>query len=285
MTHNLTPDQQAALESGARVRSRMEQIINRAVNTPFDSKFPHTYLFSLPGYGKTHTVEKVLKESGTQFLTVSGATSMFAFGVQLCVIDHMVPKDQKIVIAVDDCDGILKNEENCNIMKNVLSGFRQFAYEKNLVSQIAQLSEIQQEAIAAHQDPTKMGFVVPTDRFKFIFTSNFPLPTADEVKDLRDKGGAKNMLQVHRNAIRDRVKYSDIHLSWSEQWGLVSDVLINHIDLDHATQEIKQEILEFTWEHWNEMTERSIRVVEKMLDTVLENPFDYKDAWEIDYLR
>jgi hypothetical protein len=170
-------------------------------------------------------------------------------------------------------------------MKNVLSGFRQFAYEKNLVSQIAQLSEIQQEAIAAHQDPTKMGFVVPTDRFKFIFTSNFPLPTADEVKDLRDKGGAKNMLQVHRNAIRDRVKYSDIHLSWSEQWGLVSDVLINHIDLDHATQEIKQEILEFTWEHWNEMTERSIRVVEKMLDTVLENPFDYKDAWEIDYLR
>jgi hypothetical protein len=285
MTYNLTLDQQAALESGARVRSRMEQIINRAVNTPFDSKFPHTYLFSLPGYGKTHTVEKVLKDSGTQFLTVSGATSMFAFGVQLCVIDHMVPKDQKIVIAVDDCDGILKNEENCNIMKNVLSGFRQFAYEKNLVSQIAQLSEIQQEAIAAHQDPTKMGFVVPTDRFKFIFTSNFPLPTADEVKDLRDKGGAKNMLQVHRNAIRDRVKYSDIHLSWSEQWGLVSDVLINHIDLDHATQEIKQEILEFTWEHWNEMTERSIRVVEKMLDTVLENPFDYKDAWEIDYLR
>lgn len=282
---NLNLEQQAALESGAKVRTRMEQIVSRGINTPFDSKFPHTYLYSLPGYGKTHTVEKLLNESNIQYLTVSGATSMFAFGVQLAVINHLVPKDEKIIIAVDDCDGILKNEENCNIMKNVLSGFRHFAYEKNLSSQIATLSETQQEAIEAHQDPQRMGFVVPTDRFKFIFTSNFPLPTADDVKDLREKGGAKNMLMVHRNAIRDRVKYADIHLSWSEQWGLVADVLINHIHLDHATQEVKQDILEWSWEHWNEMTDRSIRVVEKMLDTVLENPFDYKDAWEIDYLR
>lgn len=282
---NLNLEQQAALQAGAKVRTRMEQIVSRGINTPFDSKFPHTYLYSLPGYGKTHTVEKLLNESNIQYLTVSGSTSMFAFGVQLAVINHLVPKDEKIVIAVDDCDGILKNEENCNIMKNVLSGFRHFAYEKNLSSQIATLSETQQEAIAAHQDPQRMGFVVPTDRFKFIFTSNFPLPTADDVKDLREKGGAKNMLMVHRNAIRDRVKYADIHLSWSEQWGLVADVLINYINLDHATSEVKQDILDWSWEHWNEMTDRSIRVVEKMLDTVLENPFDYQDAWEIDYLR
>jgi protein tyrosine phosphatase len=130
-----------------------------------------------------------------------------------------------------------------------------------------------------------MGFVVPTDRFKFIFTSNFPLPSADDVKDMREKGGSKNMLQVHRNAIRDRVKYSDIHLSWSEQWGLVSDVLINNINLDHATDEVKENILHWTYQNWNKMTERSIRTVEKMLDTVLESPFDYVDSWEIDYLR
>jgi hypothetical protein len=282
---NLNLQQIAALESGARVRSRMEQIVKRGIDTPFDSKFPHTYLFSLPGYGKTHTVESLLKQSKMEYLTVSGATSMFAFGVQLCVINHLVPKEEKIIIAVDDCDGILKNEENCNIMKNVLSGLRNFAYEKNLVSQIAQLSELQQEAISAHQDERSMGFKVPTDRFKFIFTSNFPLPTADEVKDLRDKGGAKNMLQVHRNAIRDRVKYADIHLSNDEQWGLVTDVLLNHINLPHATNEVKQDIIEFTWENWSKMTDRSIRVVEKMLDTVLESPFEYQDAWEIDYLR
>ena len=190
-----------------------------------------------------------------------------------------------MIISVDDCDGILKNEENCNIMKNVLGGFRHFAYEKNLSSTISTLSELQQEAVEAHQDPTRMGFVVPTNRFKFIFTSNFPLPTADEVKNLREKGGAKNMLQVHRNAIRDRVKYSDIHLSWSEQWGLVTDVLINQINLKQVTPEIKQDIINWTWTNWEKMTERSIRTVEKMLDTVLESPFDYKDCWEIDYLR
>lgn len=285
MKYNLNQDQLNALEQGMRIRKRIETIVKRGIDTPFDSKFPHTYLFSLPGFGKTHTVDKLLKESNYEHINVTGSTSMFAFGVQLAVINHLVPKGENIIIAVDDCDGILKNEENCNIMKNVLGGFKHFAYEKNLASQIATLSETQQEAIEAHKDPTRMGFVVPTDRFKFIFTSNFPLPSADDVKDLRDKGGAKNMLQVHRNAIRDRVKYSDIHMSWSEQWGLVADVLINHLNPSHATQEVKQNILDWTYQNWNNMTERSIRTVEKMLDTVLESPFDYVDSWEIDYLR
>jgi hypothetical protein len=285
MKYNLNQDQVNALEEGARIRKRIETIVKRGIDTPFDSKFPHTYLFSLPGFGKTFTVEKLLKESQYEHLSINGSTSMFAFGVQLAVINHMVPKDENIIISVDDCDGILKNEENCNIMKNVLSGFKQFAYEKNLASQIATLSEVQQQAIEAHKDPQRMGFVVPTDRFKFIFTSNFPLPSADDVKDMREKGGAKNMLQVHRNAIRDRVKYSDIHLSWSEQWGLVADVLINNINLEHATEQVKEDILHWTYENWNRMTERSIRTVEKMLDTVLESPFDYVDSWEIDYLR
>lgn len=285
MKYNLNQDQLNALTQGANIRKRIETVVNRGIETSLDSKFPHTYLFSLPGFGKTFTVEKLLKESGNEHLSINGSTSMFAFGVQLAVINHLVPKGQNIIISVDDCDGILKNEENCNIMKNVLTGFKQFAYEKNLVSQIATLSEIQQQAIEAHKDPQRMGFVVPTDRFKFIFTSNFPLPSADDVKDMREKGGSKNMLQVHRNAIRDRVKYSDIHLSWSEQWGLVSDVLINNINLDHATDEVKENILHWTYQNWNKMTERSIRTIEKMLDTVLESPFDYVDSWEIDYLR
>ena len=286
MTHNfkLNSDQESALLKGARIRNRMVQIVNRAIETPFDSKFPHTYLYSMPGYGKTHTVESQLSNSGTEYLRVSGSTSLFAFGVQLAVINHMTPKDERIIISVDDCDGILKSEENCNVMKNVLGGLRAFTYEKNLQSQIATLSDLQQQAIESHQDPTKMGFVVPTDRFKFIYTSNFPLPSADDVKDIRNRGG-KNMLQVHRNAIRDRVKYSDIHLSDDEQWGLAADVLINHLNVGHATPKVKQEVLDFTWKHWGHMTERSIRTIEKMVDTVLETSDNYVDAWELDYLR
>jgi len=283
--YNLNQDQLNALQEGAKIRKRIAKIVKRGIETPINSKFPHTYLFSLPGFGKTHTVEKLLNESGCEHLSISGATSMFAFGVEMAVINHLAPEGENIIISVDDCDGILKTEENCNIMKNVLTGLKQYTYNKNLASQIATLSELQKQAIEAHTDPKKMGFVVPTDRFKFIFTSNFPLPSADNVKDMRDKGHSKSMLQVHRNAIRDRVKYSDIHLSCNEQWGLVSDVLINHINLPHATDEVKKDILHWTYKNWNKMTERSIRTVEKMLDTVLESPFDYVDCWEIDYLR
>lgn len=281
----LTPDQLKSIDSGFQIRNRMKTIIQRAVDTPFDSKFPHTYMFSLPGYGKTHTVMDVLNQTGVDYYSVTGSTSMFAFGVSLAVINHLTPKDKNIIISVDDCDGILNNETNCNIMKNVLSGHREWNYEKNLNSLIKTLSEVQQEAIEAHMVDTRMGFVVPTKRFKFIFTSNFPLPDHDTVKDLREKGGAKNMLYVHRNAIRDRVKYSDIHLSWSEQWGLVADILINQLNYDFATVKVKQEILDFTWKHWEKMNERSIRTIEKMLDCVNESPNDYKECWEIDYLR
>jgi len=44
-------------------------------------------------------------------------------------------------------------------------------------------------------------------------------------------------------------------------------------------------ILNFLWENWGLLTERSIRLVEKMAVIVNEYPDKYNLIWEIDFLK
>ena len=274
-----------ALDKGKAQRKRLVHVVRKAVKSSPTAAYPHTYIYSPPGLGKTYTVNESLKEAGVPFFELSGAVSMFAFGVSLAVINFMAPKGQKIIISVDDCDGILKNEENINIMKNVLSGKRIFAYEKSLQSQIANLTGIQQDAINFHSSDERMGFTVPTDNMIFIFTSNFRLPDDDEVKDAREKGGSKNVLKVHRNAIRSRCKTMDFDLDKSEHFGWMADVMLTENLNSFLDEEKKEIILNWVWDNWVSMTERSIRTLEKMAETMSEEPDDYEMSWEIDLLK
>ena len=274
-----------ALDKGKAQRKRLVHVVRKAVKSSPTAAYPHTYIYSPPGLGKTYTVNESLKEAGVPFFELSGAVSMFAFGVSLAVINFMAPKGQKIIISVDDCDGILKNEENINIMKNVLSGKRIFAYEKSLQSQISNLTGIQQDAINFHSSDERMGFTVPTDNMIFIFTSNFRLPDDDEVKDAREKGGSKNVLKVHRNAIRSRCKTMDFDLDKSEHFGWMADVMLTENLNSFLDEEKKEIILNWVWDNWVSMTERSIRTLEKMAETMSEEPDDYEMSWEIDLLK
>jgi hypothetical protein len=208
---------------------------------------------------------------------------MFAFGVKLAVINHIVPKDKPFVIIVDDCDEILKNEQNVNIMKNVLSGHRVYQYEKSLQSQWSNLSEPQQEAITAHSSDQQMGFIVPMERFVFIFTSNFKLPTDDEVQDARERGLQRANMKAHLNAIRSRCKPADFDLTKDEQWGWIADVIMNENCID-LSEDDKMALLDWMDNNWDRMNERSIRTAEKMAEVIVDDPTGYRDTWEIDYL-
>lgn len=277
--------QHTALKEGQAQRKRLTHIVNKAVKSSPCAAYPHTYIYSPPGLGKTFTVNQSLKGLDIPFFELSGAVSMFAFGVSLATIRFKMPKDQTIIVSVDDCDGILKNEENINIMKNVLSGKRIFAYEKSLQSQIGNLTELQQQAIQFHSTDDRMGFSVPTENIIFIFTSNFRLPDDDEVKEAREKGGNKNILKVHRNAIRSRCKTMDFDLTKEQHWGWMADVMLSS-ELNKCLEENdKYTILNWVWNNWEKMTERSIRTLEKMAETLIEEPEDYIISWEIDLLK
>jgi hypothetical protein len=279
--------QKQAIQNGALKRSRLKRVAQKAASPGAKVTFPHTYIFSPPGLGKTFTVERSLDTTGMPWYPISGNISMFAFGISLAVIAYSDPTSPQIVINIDDCDEILKNETNCNIMKNVLVGSKTYKYEKSLQSQLKNMSDTQQAAIEHHSTPDKMGFEVPCDRFIFIFTSNFKLPSDDDVKDARERGLQKSVLMGHRNAIRSRCQTNDFDLDWEEQWGWIADVVLNEGCLDSKldTEEEKMLLLDWMYNNWDAMTERSIRTAEKMADIMVEDPTGYRDTWEIDFLK
>lgn len=279
--------QQEALEKGRLNRERLGQLVEKISLPKEGDKYPHTYFFSPPGLGKTYTVINHLIKANARFIQVSGNVSMFAFGIQLAVINYLNPEKETIVIYVDDCDEIFRTESSCNTMKDVLDGNRIFTYEKSLTSQWNNLSTIQQEAILHFQGVGKMGFCVPTDNLVFVFTSNFKLPIDDEVRIAREKSKSKQVLLAHRNAIRSRCRVSDFDLNWEEHWGWIADVALNTDCLnpwDLSTDE-KLVIIEFLWNNWERLTERSVRLIEKMAGTMKENPDSFRPIWEIDYFK
>lgn len=279
--------QQAAIQKGKMKRERMNLLVSNIMSLSPDEKYSNLYLYSPPGLGKTFCVTESLKSSPFQHFLVTGNTSLFAFGIQLATINYMNTEMEPLIIHVDDCDEIFKNESNCNAMKKVLDADKQFVYEKSLSSQWPNLSDIQRMAIEHFGQEGKMGFVVPTHNMKFIFTSNFQLPIDDEVAEARKKNKSKAILMAHRNAIRSRCKVGDFELSQEEHWGWIADVVLTAPSLNGEIigHEQKIIILDFIWYNWAIMKERSIRVVEKMISMMKTYPESYKTVWEIDYLK
>lgn len=273
-----------AIKRGKLVRKRLIKTVERAVTVDTTDVYPHTYIYSPPGLGKTHTVNSHLDKMGVEHYEISGAMSMFAFGVSLAVIRYNRPTG-KIIINVDDCDGIFKNEENINIMKNVLSGSRTFTYNKSVKTLLTQYSELQQAAVEHFSSEEQVGFSVPTNDLVFIFTSNFSLPTDDEAAQASQKGGTRNIRKVHLNAIRSRCKTVDFELDQVTHFGWLADVCLNENLVPTVSDEVKEDMLIFILTNWSKMTERSIRTLEKMAQVANDEPEDYKLVWELDFLK
>ena len=218
---------------------------------------------------------------------ITGNVSMFAFGVKIAVINYLNPNQEKVIVFCDDVDTLVATESSCNILKSALHGPKLYTYEKSLQSQWSNLSELQKEAIKHHQDDEKMGFQVPTNSMSFLMVSNIQLPTDDEVRTAREKNKSKSSLLAHKNAIRSRCMVQDFSLSNAELWGWIADVVLNTDCLaeQNITIEEKEAILNFLWYNWLYLTERSIRLIEKMTIIMKEYPKTYKSVWEIDFLK
>lgn len=279
--------QAEALERGKMYRKRFSKVISKICEESVTQRYQHLYVYGPAGIGKTFMVKKQLEESGVKYYLVTGTNSIFTLGVFLAVIQANNPEKEKIYIFIDDCDEILKSESNCNIMKNVLFGEKRFVYEKSMNSILPTLTEVQRSSIFNFSSDDKLGFSVPTDNLVFIFTSNFKLPCDDEVQEAREKGRTKAVLMSHHNAIRSRVQCADFELSDAEKWGWSADVILNTACLEslNLTDEERKEILDFNWNNWERLKERSIRSIEKIAVVMRENPEDYMDVWAIDFLN
>ena len=279
--------QNEALEKGRQNRTRFLQVVEKLPQIRNEDKYPHKFVFGFPGIGKSYEITNHLNESGTRYLMVTGNVSMFAFGVSLAVINFSNPSQERLIVFCDDVDTLVSTEASCNQLKSALHGPRMFTYEKSLQSQWSNLSELQREAIKYHQEDGKMGFQVPTSSMSFLLVSNIQLPTDDEVRLAREKSKGKASLLAHKNAIRSRCMVQDFSLTNAELWGWIADVILNTECLNqfNMTDEEKLIILNFLWDNWESLTERSIRLIEKMAIIKNEYPENYEMVWGIDFLK
>jgi hypothetical protein len=112
-----TTEMESFIKDGNNQRKRLMLIGNEVCNLTPNDKFPHLYLFANPGIGKTHTINESMKKNGIKNFNVTGNISMFSFGVRLAVINHTNPNSIIKYITIDDCNELLKNTENINIVK------------------------------------------------------------------------------------------------------------------------------------------------------------------------
>ena len=287
MTNVFGMSQNESLEKGRQNRTRFLQVVEKLPQIRNEDKYPHKFVFGFPGIGKSYEITKHLNESGTRYLMVTGNVSMFAFGVQLAVINFSNPSQERLIVFCDDVDTLVSTEASCNQLKSALHGPKMFTYEKSLQSQWSNLSELQREAIKYHQEDGKMGFQVPTASMSFLLVSNIQLPTDDEVRLAREKSKGKASLLAHKNAIRSRCMVQDFSLTNAELWGWIADVILNTECLNqfNMTDEEKLIILNFLWDNWESLTERSIRLIEKMAIIKNEYPDSYEIVWGIDFLK
>ena len=268
------------LELGSKNRKRLSILGNKISNFNTNDEYNHSYIYSVPGLGKTHTVNDAMSKNGVNYVTISGNVSMFAFGVQLALINYMCP-DEITVVSVDDCNEILKDTSNINIIKNILEGNRQFHYQKMLGGLISQLDDLQQRAIQHHIIEGTTGFVVPTNKMVFVFTANERLPYDDEVngKKVKDR-------MIHLNAIRSRCRVYDFVLDPLIQWGWIADVILNVVPpVVKVPNKIKEECCTFMYENWDNMKTKSIRIAKMMCEDYINNKEDYQFIWESEYLK
>lgn len=271
----MTQEMQHYLKLGAKERQKLFFIGEQVSSMNYVGKYPHHYIYSPPGLGKTHTVNEAMRRSGVNYYTVTGNVSMYAFGLQLAVIHHLSPDDCYSIISVDDCNELFKNATNINIMKNVLGENRVFHYQKNLGGLYDQLDDIQKDAIDKCVVEGTSGFKVPTDKMIFVFTSNEKLPTEGSVLNNRDK---------HLLAITDRVTNHELEMDSLTQWGWIADVVVNTNSCLFVSETIRNECVDFLFKNWKDVKVKSIRTAIKMCEDAMKFPTSYKQFWSVQYI-
>lgn len=281
---NLTTNQKVAIELGSRQRKgliRQTKRMAKKVNSP-TAMYMDQLIAGPSGTGKTWNILKTLREEGLEFFKMTGNASIFGFMGNLLYLHSIKPNGKKLVIFLDDCD-FLFEPKNINILKNLTAtdpADRMFKYTKSINEN--QFSDAQRHVLPNYLNEGLHGLTIPCDEFVFVIASNIELYDETQYEDL---SAAEKKKADHHLAIRGRMKPYDFKLNKEEKWGWIYDVAMNDGGLDMIdTEENKLFLLNWMWSNWDKMKETSIRTISKMAEDMMEDPNDFVEYWELDYL-
>jgi len=278
---DLSKEQLKLLKEVRELKSSMANLIG--TNSMIDDKYSHLIISGPPGLGKTHFVKTLFKERGINGIPISGSVSLYALGIRLAILNFNRDPNEITYVHVDDSDVIFKDEESCNIFKNVLFDEQEFVYEKNIRRLLSSLDESQRLAVESHMSENSIGFRVPLKNVVFVVTTNVPLPTDKQIAKLMGKNGLAG-IKVHRNAIRSRCRYRDLSFDDSKRWAWIADVFIKETYQSEQEEILINTMLTFLWDYRSQMNEHSIRTAEKMLLIAQNAPINYLQTWKNEFL-
>ena len=278
---DLSKEQLKLLKEVRELKSSMANLIG--TNSMIDDKYSHLIISGPPGLGKTHFVKTLFKERGINGIPISGSVSLYALGIRLAILNFNRDPNEITYVHVDDSDVIFKDEESCNIFKNVLFDEQEFVYEKNIRRLLSSLDESQRLAVESHMSENSIGFRVPLKNVVFVITTNVPLPTDKQIAKLIGKNGLAG-IKVHRNAIRSRCRYRDLSFDDSKRWAWIADVFIKETYQSEQEEILINTMLTFLWDYRSQMNEHSIRAAEKMLLIAQNAPINYLQTWKNEFL-
>lgn len=240
-------------------------------------RFPHYYIFSQAGLGKSHTVKSTFEINGIKNYTIfNGGITINGLINQLSVIVRNLKKNEFHYIYLEDCTNLLRKEEDLNILKNVLNDEKCIAYHKNPTKILNDATPTQREAIKYFMTDNN-GIRIPTDKLIFILTSNRKLPIQDEIR---------NKIDEDLYALRSRFNTFDFYMIPTTMWGYITDVVMNTNAIPkNIPLKVKVDACQFMFDNWSSLNERSIRFVQKMIEKYEKYPKEYSKKWEQEFKK
>jgi hypothetical protein len=265
------------IEEGKKERQRFLDLSEDIKRISPNDSFPHFYIYSQAGLGKSYTVKSTFEKAGIKNYTIiNGGLTMNGFINEIAVIVRQLKKNEHFYVYLEDCTGLFNNEENCNIMKNVLRDEKKISYHKNPTKILGDATPLQREALTYFMSDNN-GINIPTNKLIFIFTSNRKLPTQDEIRRNID-----NDLY----AIRSRVNPVDFYMKPTTMWGYITDIILTSPNIPKSIpQTIKVQACQFLWDNWSNFNSRSIREMERMIEKYEKYPKDYMNKWSNEFIK
>lgn len=248
----------------------------------------HTYFYSPPGIGKTHTAQELIDTASCQVMKIQGVTTVSHMTAQLAYYAYMVLMQDKsdkrttpstFTVWIDDCDSLFTDANNLNLMKGALDEKRNvWSYSKNLSLQIATYRNsgmanlnLIADALEYFQVEGSLGVEIPTHNIRFIITSNKSLAAPNDAKT---QGGNKRA--TLEAPLHDRVEYIDLGKNLDAQvlWGWVAHLALP-LDLHGLTMAKKKELLVWMFDNWSRLSNNSMRAVLQHAATMVNYPKDY----------
>jgi hypothetical protein len=265
------------INEGQMARKKFTDLSEDLKNISPKDEFPHYYIYSQAGLGKSFTVKSTFKKAGINNFTILGAgLTINGLINQLSVIVRNLKKNEFHYIYLEDCTSLLRKEEDLNVIKGIIYDEKHIAYHKNPTKILNDATPTQREALQYFMSDSN-GIVIPTDKLIFILTSNRKLPTQDEIRTKIDED---------LYAIRSRFNTIDFYMVPNIMWGYIADVIINTDAVPKSIpMKIKVDACQFMYDNWPSLTERSIRVVQKMVEKYNKHPKDYKIKWASEFIK